>query len=300
MNNKDFNLLIVGYGAIGKLVSNISNANLKKTFIYTGRSKVAIGRKDIYSFHGDLSSIFEIELNNLENLKVVYCVGPDKFEGFSRDEFLNYAYHIPTKFLSFLNESSLKKVKFIHLSTMIGFDDEEIQPTTSSRMKVLFNDDPYVEAKKKLDVFIEDFKSSKVSCVNLRLSNLITSDHKTSQRKILLRLAKKISRGEKVSLVEDAHIDIISEIQLLNAVKYEISNEESNISKNVVNQKSFNLCELYDEYIKLHDDNLLSGSYEIIKDNKKKIIPRYMSAYPENKIETVNFFAKELYRLAGN
>ena len=30
MNNKDFNLLIVGYGAIGKLVSNISDANLKK------------------------------------------------------------------------------------------------------------------------------------------------------------------------------------------------------------------------------------------------------------------------------
>ena len=28
MNIKDFNLLIVGYGAIGKLVSNISNANL--------------------------------------------------------------------------------------------------------------------------------------------------------------------------------------------------------------------------------------------------------------------------------
>ena len=113
MNNKDFNLLIVGYGAIGKLVSNISDANLKKTLIYTGRSKVAIGTKDIYSFHGDLSSIFEIDFNNLENLVVVYCAGPDKFEGFSRDEFFNYAYHIPSKFLSFLNASSLKKVKFI-------------------------------------------------------------------------------------------------------------------------------------------------------------------------------------------
>lgn len=300
MNNKDFNLLIVGYGAIGKLVSNISNANLKKTFIYTGRSKVGIGKKDICTFHGDLNSLFKIDLNNIENLVVVYCAGPDKFEGFSRSEFFNYAYYIPTKFLSFLNESNLKKVKFIHLSTMIGFNDEEIQPTASSRMKVLFNDDPYVEAKKKLDVFIEDFKSSKVLCVNLRLSNLITSDHKTSQRKILLRLAKKISRGEKVSLVKDAHIDIISEIQLLNAIKQEILNEESNISKNVVNQKSYNLCDLYNEYIKLHGNNLLPGSYEIIEDDKEKIIPKYMSAYPENKIETINFFAKELYRLAGN
>ena len=102
----------------------------------------------------------------------------------------------------------------------------------------------------------------------MRLSNLITSDHKNSQRKFY-KISKKISRGEKVSLVEDAHIDIISEIQLLNAVKYEISNEESNI-KRMRQQKSYNLCDLYDEYIKLHDNNLLSEVTKLLRIIKRK------------------------------
>ncbi len=300
MLREDSVIYIIGFGAIGNLVSSISHKYFKKKYIYTGRSKQNIKYQNSYSISGNLEKIYDIDLNEIKNLVVIYCAGPDKYINQPRKEFLYNMYDIPTNFITYLENTNIEKIRFIHVSTMSGFENADIEPTISSRMKLKLNEDLYIESKKNLDIFFEEYKSSKISCVNLRLSNLITSDYKSSDRKILIRLAKKISKKENISLYKDLYLDMISERQLLNAIKFEFFNSETNISKNIVNQKPYNLVELYRKYIDLYHNDYLNENIKYIKNNNKQIIPKYKSAYPENNIETIEFFASELHRLANH
>ena len=100
MHNKKFNLLILGYGAIGRLISKFTHKNLEKIYIYTGRSKVNFNSEKIHFFNGELESILDLNLfNKIENLIVIYCAGPDKEEGYEKSTFFKKVYYLPCNFI---------------------------------------------------------------------------------------------------------------------------------------------------------------------------------------------------------
>ena len=305
MNNinerKKFSILIVGYGAIGRLLSKFDHKALEKIYIYTGRSKVDFDNSNIYSFHGELESILELKFpQNINNLIVVYCSGPDKQDGYTKSSFIKNAYEIPTDFLIKLSANSSFNTKFIHISTMIGFDDCLVGEKMSSTHKTNTSDDLYIKAKKNLDIFIENFESTNLSCVNLRISNLITTDHITSQRKVLLRLAKQLISGESITLQNDTYLDMITERQLISALKEEFFSLDSNVSKNVVNQKTFKLDDLFIKFAS-SANNISSFGKIIISKNKNlnNTIPKYLCSFSNVKSESLEFFAQELHRLVN-
>lgn len=302
INGKNkFSIFIVGYGAIGKIVSKFDHKALEKIYIYTGRSKVDFDNSNICSFHGELELILELKfLQNIDNLIVVYCSGPDKQDGYTKSSFIKDTYQIPSDFLVKLSAISSLNTKFIHISTMIGFDDSLVGKKMSSTHKININNDLYTEVKKNLDIFIENFKSANLSCVNLRISNLITADHITSQRKVLLRLAKQLINGESITLQKDTYLDMITETQLMSALKEEFFCTDSNVSKNVVNQKTFKLDNLFIKFASL-TNNISSHGKIIISENKNlnNTIPKYLCSFSSVKRESLEVFAEELYRLVN-
>lgn len=300
MHNNKFNLLIVGYGAIGRLISKFTHKNLEKVYIYTGRSKVNFKSEKIHSFNGELESILDLNLfNKIKNLIVIYCVGPDKEEGYEKSTFFKKVYCLPRDFIKKLSSIQTLNTKFIHISTMIGFDDLIVSNEMSSTQKLKTNNDLYAEAKKKLDIFVESFRKKNIKCVNLRISNLITSDYESSQRKILVRLAKNVLNGESILLEKDLFLDMITEEQLISALTEEFFSRDSNISKNVVNEKVYKLEDLYKKFVFLVKNDDFIGEIKISQIKRShNIVPRYISSFPDIVGEPIDSFAEELHRHA--
>ena len=161
----------------------------------------------------------------------------------SATEFLNLTFDCPLRLLSRLEKICGQDYTFVHFSTMAGFEGQKVEKDLTSFKKTASISDPYTWTKKLLDCCIEsNYYSGFV--VNLRLSNLLIADYQTSQRKVIVRLAKKIDSGEKVEVARNAQLDFIIGCQIKNALSIINSEKIKSKSINICNGERFYLLDL--------------------------------------------------------
>ena len=112
-------------------------------------------------------------------------------------------------------------------------------------------------------------------------------------------MAKNVLNGKSILIENDIYLDMITEEQLISAVTQEFFSKDSNISKNVVNEKVYKLEDLYKKFIFLVKNNDSIGEIKISQIKRShNIVPRYISSFPNIKVESLDSFAEELYRHA--
>lgn len=271
--------LIVGFGAIGKIVYRyLAQENQSNINIYAGRQKNSGNSvPDVTQvLYGTLDEFIEsFQIPKDKKIEIYWCCGPDYLEESDNlQKFLHDTIDCPLNLIKKLENECSANYSFIHFSTMAGFEGQVVKANETSFAKRADVLEPYSWAKRLLDCALENQIYSG-AIINLRLSNLITSDYSTSERKVIVRIAKKLKQGLDVEVQKNIELDFIIEDQVKSALDLIKSKPVWSGSINICNGERFYLYDLINGVkVHLHNDGLKTG----------KIVPK------ENTENTNAFF----------
>ena len=134
--------LIVGFGAIGRLVHKFLSENTNyEICIYTGRNAYSgnLLPKPASLIHGPLETALEnFSINKKNKIKVYWCCGPDFLDDKCQlESFLNLTFDCPLRFLGRLEKICGQNYTFVHFSTIAGFEGKKVEKDLSSFRKTV-------------------------------------------------------------------------------------------------------------------------------------------------------------------
>lgn len=294
-------VVIVGYGGIGKIIAKIARMASVDILIYKGRSKnnFVEDLPNEQHFSGNLADfISQLATSKNQNSLIFWCCGPDTLGSNTLSRFFHHTIEQPLNLATEASGTACADFQFVHFSTVSGFELPVVPANITSAKKSTSIDKPYEHAKKVLDCSLEKL-ASRHNIANFRLSNLITSDHLSSNRKTIIRLARSLALGQDVLVHSQNKLDFVIESQIEEVVAKIIHQQQRFIgSYNFSNGIQFALGEIFQAIIKkIHSKNSQLGRLTLCEQTAT-MVPTFTPAFLFNSEVSIDIISDEILKHA--